>query len=49
MISGRNGSMLNISWDNIENLSDSEVTYLLYQEGKSIKSIARIRKMDRED
>lgn len=49
MISGRNGSMLSISLDNIENLSDSEITYLLYQEGKSIKSIAKIRKMDRSE
>lgn len=35
--------------DNINNLSQEEVTYLLYQEGKSIKQIAIIRRMSEDE
>lgn len=38
-----------ISWEQIEDLNDSEISYLLYLEGKSIKTICRIRNMDKGD
>lgn len=38
-----------ISWENIEELSDSEISYLLYLEGKNIKTICRIRNLDKSD
>jgi HEAT repeat protein len=36
-----------ISWENIEQLSQQEITYLLYKEGKSIKAISLIRNIDK--
>lgn len=39
--------MKDISWENIEQLTDQEITYLLYKEGKSIKAISRIRNIDK--
>lgn len=39
--------MKDISWENIENLSQQEITYLLYKEGKSIKAISLIRNIDK--
>ena len=34
---------MNISWDNIENLEDYFITYLLYKESKSVTQISKIR------
>ncbi|TDT47633.1 HEAT repeat domain-containing protein [Fonticella tunisiensis] len=41
--------MKNISWENIDNLEDIEITYLLYIEGKDIKTISRIRNIDKNE
>jgi hypothetical protein len=38
-----------ISWDNIDALSDSEISYLLYTEGKDIKTICKIRGKERAE
>jgi HEAT repeat protein len=38
-----------ISWEQIEALSDSEISYLLYLEGKNIKTICKIRNLDKGD
>lgn len=37
-----------ISWDNISNLKEYLITYLLYKEGKSIDTIAAIRRIDKK-
>lgn len=39
--------MKDISWENVEQLTDQEITYLLYKEGKSIKAISLIRNIDK--
>ena len=39
---------MNISWDNIENLEDHFITYLLYKESRTISQISKIRNMDTE-
>ena len=39
--------MKDISWENIEKLTQQEITYLLYKEGKSIKAISIIRNIDK--
>lgn len=39
--------MKDISWENIEQLTEQEITYLLYKEGKSIKAISIIRNIDK--
>lgn len=39
--------MKNISWDNIDNLKDSEITYILFMEGRDVDTISRIRNKDR--
>ncbi|WDV47513.1 HEAT repeat domain-containing protein [Clostridiaceae bacterium M8S5] len=36
-------------FDNIEELSEEEITYMLYQEGKTIKQIAIIRRMNEKE
>jgi hypothetical protein len=41
--------MKEISWINIETLNDSEISYLLYKEGKDIKTICRIRGKERSE
>ncbi len=38
-----------LSWKNIDNLEDFQITYLLYQEGKNISQISRIRNMEVDD
>lgn len=38
-----------LSWENIDQLSDSEISYLLYSEGKSINAICKIRNMQKTD
>jgi len=37
------------SWDNIDELEDAFITFLLYKEGKSIDAIAKIRNISREN
>ncbi|WP_042276823.1 HEAT repeat domain-containing protein [[Clostridium] dakarense] len=34
---------MNISWDNIDNLEDYYITYLLYKESKTVSQISKIR------
>ena len=34
---------MNISWDNIDNLDDFYITYLLYRESKTVSQISKIR------
>ncbi len=34
---------MNISWENIENLQDHYITYLLYKESKTVSQISKIR------
>ncbi|EYE89708.1 hypothetical protein Q428_00825 [Fervidicella metallireducens AeB] len=41
--------MKKLTWSQIEEMSDTEITYLLYLEGKDIKTICRIRGIDRVD
>ncbi len=36
---------MNISWDNIDNLEDYYVTYLLYKESKTVSQISKIRNL----
>lgn len=36
-----------LSWENIDLLSDAEISYLLYREGKDINTISKIRGIDR--
>lgn len=38
-----------LSWENIDRLEDFKITYLLYQEGKNINQISKIRNMKIED
>lgn len=37
---------MNISWDNIDNLEDYFITYLLYKESKTVAQISKIRNID---
>jgi hypothetical protein len=39
--------MKSVEWKNIDEIADSEITYLLYMEGKDIKTISRIRNMEK--
>ena len=34
---------MNISWDNIDQLEDHFITYLLYKESKTVSQISKIR------
>lgn len=36
---------MNISWDNIDNLEDHYITYLLYKESKTLSQISKIRNL----
>jgi hypothetical protein len=36
---------MNISWDNVDNLEDYYITYLLYKESKTVYQISKIRNM----
>ncbi|MGL6107966.1 HEAT repeat domain-containing protein [Romboutsia sp.] len=36
---------MNISWDNIDNLEDYYITYLLYKESKTVSQISKIRSL----
>ncbi|WP_373599642.1 HEAT repeat domain-containing protein [Paraclostridium bifermentans] len=37
---------MNISWENIENLEDYFITYLLYKESKTVSQIGKIRNIE---
>ncbi|MGL5717965.1 MAG: HEAT repeat domain-containing protein [Paraclostridium sp.] len=37
---------MNISWENIDNLEDYFITYLLYKESKTVSQISKIRNID---
>ncbi|MDF2672655.1 MAG: repeat protein [Clostridiales bacterium] len=39
--------MKSVEWKEIDEISDSEITYLLYMEGKDIKTISKIRNMEK--
>lgn len=39
--------MNTIEWKNIDEISDSEITYLLYMEGKDIRTISKIRNIEK--
>ncbi|WP_034429499.1 HEAT repeat domain-containing protein [Caldisalinibacter kiritimatiensis] len=38
-----------LTWENIRNLEEHHITYLLYKEGKSIETISAIRRMDKNE
>ncbi|MGL5756149.1 MAG: HEAT repeat domain-containing protein [Paraclostridium sp.] len=40
---------MNICWDNIENLQDHFITYLLYKDSKTVSQISRIRNIDAQE
>jgi hypothetical protein len=40
---------MKINWDNIENLEDHFITYILYKESKTISQISKIRNMSQVD
>lgn len=40
--------LLNIQWNNINELRSEDITYFLFLEGKSIDSLSKIRNIDRE-
>ncbi|MFD3156200.1 HEAT repeat domain-containing protein [Haloimpatiens sp. FM7330] len=40
-------NLVNVTWDNIDNYSDIEISYFLFLEGKSIEAICRIRALDK--
>ena len=37
---------MNISWENIDNLQDHFITYLLYKESKTVSQISKIRNLE---
>ncbi|MCX7695138.1 MAG: HEAT repeat domain-containing protein [Caloramator sp.] len=39
--------MKNLSWENIDLLSDADISYLLYKEGKGINTISKIRGIEK--
>ena len=39
--------MKSVEWKEIDKIADSEITYLLYMEGKDIKTISRSRNMEK--
>jgi HEAT repeat protein len=41
--------LIKFDWNEIDNLSNSEITYFLFLEGKSISAICKIRGLNRED
>jgi hypothetical protein len=44
-----NKGLVNLDWNNLDSLSDSEITYFLSLEGKTIEAICRIRRLEREE
>lgn len=41
--------ILNINWNDINNYTEEDITFFLFLEGKSIESICKIRKLDKEN
>lgn len=41
--------LVKFDWNHLEGLSDSDITYFLSLEGKTVEAICRIRKLDREE
>ena len=39
---------MKLDWENIENLSDNEISYLLYLENKTIYQISKIRNLSED-
>lgn len=46
ILAGR--GMLEVNWNDIANYSDEDVTYFLFLEGKSVESLRKIRKLNKE-
>lgn len=46
---GLDKGLVKFDWNDIGSLSDSDITYFLSLEGKSIDTICKIRRLDRED
>ncbi|MEG2246167.1 MAG: HEAT repeat domain-containing protein [Peptostreptococcaceae bacterium] len=40
---------MNICWDNIENLQDHFITYLLYKDSKTVSQISKVRNIDAQE
>ena len=38
-----------IGWDNVDNLEDYFITYLLYRDSLTVPQIARVRKMSQDE
>jgi HEAT repeat protein len=41
--------LVKLDWKDIDSLSDSDITYFLSLEGKSLEAICKIRKLDKEE
>jgi HEAT repeat protein len=41
--------LINLDWKDLDSLSDSDITYFLSLEGKTIEAICRIRRLEREE
>lgn len=46
MLGGK--GMLHVEWQDIINYTDEDITYFLFLEGKSVESLCKIRKLDKE-
>jgi hypothetical protein len=46
---GLDKGLVKVDWKDIDSFSDSDITYFLSLEGKSIEAICRIRKLEREE
>ncbi|MBC2581159.1 HEAT repeat domain-containing protein [Clostridium sp. DJ247] len=44
----KNRGILNIDWNDITKYTEEDITFFLFLEGKSIESICKIRKLDKE-
>lgn len=41
--------LIDYNWDNIDEYSESQISYFLFLEGKSLNAISKIRKLSREE
>lgn len=41
--------MLHINWQDITNYTDEDITYFLFLEGKSVESLCKIRRLEKEN
>ncbi|WP_349305963.1 HEAT repeat domain-containing protein [Clostridium swellfunianum] len=46
---GLDKGLVKLDWNDIENISDSDISYFLALEGKSVEAICKIRKLEREE